>query len=421
VRAECGADDIMLSRRLTILFVALIGAGCLAGVVVPAGIGWDFANFYDAGRRVATGAVSDLYQPAGQIAGAPPQGSTGFFGTPISAALYTPMAGLSPGAALVWFKIANVAAFFAAFWMLFRFYRAFQPASVAAMWRFAAMFSGFCLVFQPFWTVFRVGGQTTPFVFLLLSSGLLAHTRGRLTASAICVVVSTLIKPALAPMLLFLMCVSGWPFFGAAVLALLVAGAASLFWLGWPVHAQFLTLMRESGQTTWAWYYNSSIYIVVSNIRVSFLIYGIQAAVAGAVAWLTWQGHQRAWTAAPRRHFDFLMSVLLFVLVTRTLWEHYLSLLFLPLIYVVATREQFSRRALVLVIAIAGLSVFQNLVFTMWLRGAFTFSSPSALVAVTIFKSSPLLLTLLFFVRHHREWLRSFAAWPPAVVPTDPQ
>jgi hypothetical protein len=419
VRHERRADETMLNRRLTLLFVALIGAGCLAGIVVPAGIGWDFANFYDAGRRMATGAVSDLYQSARPIAGAPPQGSTGFFGTPISAALYVPLATLSPGAALVWFKIVNVAAFFAAFWMLFRFYRAFQPASPEAMWRFAAMFSGFCLVFQPFWTVFRVGGQTTPFVFFLLSAGLLAHTRGQFTMSAICVVASTLIKPALAPMLLFLMCVSGWPFFGAAVLALVVAGAASLVWLGWPVHAQFLTLMRESGQTTWAWYYNSSIYIVVSRLQSSGLIYGIQATVAGAVAWTTWRGHRRGWAAAPRRHFDFLMGVLLFLLGTRTLWEHYLSLLFLPLIYVVATREQFSRGALMLVIAIAGLSVFQNLIFTTWLRGAFSFSSLPALVAVTIFKSSPLLLTLLFFVRHAGEWLRSFAAWPPAVVPAE--
>ncbi len=79
-------------RRLTWLLIAAIAAGCLVGIAIPAGHGWDFANFYDAGRRVASGQIEDLYMPGSPIEAAPPQGGMAFWGTPISAALYVPMA-----------------------------------------------------------------------------------------------------------------------------------------------------------------------------------------------------------------------------------------------------------------------------------------------------------------------------------------
>lgn len=415
----------MLTRRLTFLFVTLMAAGSIVGILVPAGLGWDFANFYDAGRRIAAGQITDLYAPASSIAGGAPQGTTGFFGTPLSAVFYVPMSGLSPEAALVWFKIQNVAAFAATFVLLFAFYRRLAPPGERARWEFAALFTGACLIFQPFWTVFRVGGQTTPTVLLLLTVAMIGHTRGRFWVSAIGVVAATLIKPAFAPALLFLLCVSGLAFLRAVAVVLVVTGSISLAWLGWPVHVDFLELVLKSGQLTYAWYYNSSLFIAIENIRTglglqadayrplfSGLTIAMQAFVLVTVVYLARKAHQAGWKRAALRHFDVIMATLFFLVWSRTVWEHYLSVLFLLLAYLVAVRQRFSRAALSLVAAIFALSVFQNLIFTSWLRAHVAFDTLPALLGIALVKSGPLLLTLVFLWRHWREWFDSYAAWP---------
>src|SRR5688572_27622302 len=102
LRPVTGAQDReqFYGHRSAICLV-LMAIGCAVGIIVPAGIGWDFANFYDAGRRVASGQAADLYNPDNLIAGQPPQGSTGFFGAPLSALFYVPLAWFDAGTALV--------------------------------------------------------------------------------------------------------------------------------------------------------------------------------------------------------------------------------------------------------------------------------------------------------------------------------
>jgi hypothetical protein len=422
-------------RRLTRLFIFLMLAGCLAGIIVPAGLGWDFANFYDAGRRIAAGQSEDLFDAARLIDGAAPQGTMYFWGTPISAFLYVPLSWFPAETALVLFKIQNVLAFAAAFGVLFAFCQAFLPDSRSARSEFAAVFAFLCLIYQPFWTVFRVGGQTTPTVFLLLALGIVLHTHARFWGSALCVVVATLIKPAVAPALLFLLCVSGLSFLRKTVVILSVVGLTSLALLGWPVHLAFLTFVRGGVQSTYPWYYNSSLYILVDNLRTAVgsqadagvyrlllagLTYGVKATVLATVVFLTVKSRAQGWSDAARRHFDFVMAILFFLLWSLTVWEHYLAVLFIPLVYVVAAREYFSRRALVIVGSIFVLSLGQNLILTDLLRSRLTFDSLVALLGIALFKSGPLLLTLVFLLRHHAELFRSYAApaWerPPRIV-----
>jgi hypothetical protein len=200
-------------RALLRVSLALMAAGSVAAIVVPAGAGWDFANFYDAGRRVAAGEMHRIYEPVGDIAGAPSQGVMRFWGTPISALLYVPLAWFAPGTALVLFKIENVLALAATFAVLFVFHRRFVPASAPDQLRFAAVFALLCLIFQPFWTVFRVGGQTTATVVLLLALALVCHVRTRDWASAALVVLAVLIKPAFAPAVACLALLSGRSWF----------------------------------------------------------------------------------------------------------------------------------------------------------------------------------------------------------------
>ena len=419
-----GSDRSEVYQRWTKLFVALVAAGCLIGIAVPAGLGWDFANFYDAGRRVAAGQIADLYSPLSLINGQPPQGRTGFFGAPLSALFYLPLAPFSAETALVLFKIENVLAYAATFAILLRFYRHLVPGDDQARLKFTALFAFLCLIYQPFWTVFRVGGQTTATVLLLLSVGLVAHTRGRRWTSALCVVMAALIKPSLAPTLILLGALSGFSYALRLAAALAVAGALSQVLMGWPVHLSFLDLMSRSSRLTYAWYFNSSLYVLIENLRLYAgpgaasgalrlvflgLTYALKASVVVLVSWLAWRSRREAWTDAARRHADFLLAVVFFLLWSPTIWEHYLSLLFPLLIFIIASQAQFSRQALVLVALIFVLSVGQNLIVVNWFRYGFAFESLPALVGIALFKSAPLLLTMWLLWRHADEWLSSHA------------
>ena len=125
-------QQVPRNRRLTVAAVLLIAIGNIVGIVVPAGAGWDIANFYDTGRRVAAGEVGNLYDPGTPIAGQPPQGELGFYGTPLSAYLFVPLAGLSPRWALVAFKVENAAALLLALGLLFTFHRRLVDQSAGA-------------------------------------------------------------------------------------------------------------------------------------------------------------------------------------------------------------------------------------------------------------------------------------------------
>src|SRR5437773_9151503 len=95
-------------KVLTVSALTLIVIGCTIGILVPAGLGWDFANFYDTGHRVAAGQVADLYHADRSIEGQPTQGSMRFWGAPLSAALFAPLAFLRPQLALIVFKMQNI-------------------------------------------------------------------------------------------------------------------------------------------------------------------------------------------------------------------------------------------------------------------------------------------------------------------------
>lgn len=412
----------MRPKILTVMFAALILAGSVAGIVVPAGLGWDFANFYDAGRRVLAGQIADLYAPTRPIAGAPPQGTLGFFGAPLSALLYAPLGMLPPERALIAFKIQNVLAFAGAFVVLFRFYRPFRPPGTEATWQFAALFAGLCLLFQPFWTVFRVGGQTTPTVLLLAAIALVAHVSGRFWTSAACFIAAALIKPALAPAVGLLTCVSGWPFFWRGVTAGIATAVVSIALLGLPVHLDFVRLMLASGRLTYPWFYNSSLFILIDNVRmgldasggsghgtvlIAWLETALQAGALALIAALLVGVRRQSWPAAAQRHFLVILALLLFVLASRTVWEHYLALLFPLAVYVVAARRHFSAAATRLIWTIAALLVFQNLIFTNWLRPHIDPAALLPLVGVALYKSGPLLLTVALLLRHRRELFAS--------------
>jgi hypothetical protein len=418
-------------QRFTLLILFLILAGSGVGIVVPAGSGWDFGNFYDTGRRVIAGQIQDIYHAERLIGGEPPHGKMRFWGTPISAWLYAPLGYLSPTWALIVFKIQNTLAYFVALLLLYFHNRKFvgglfpldKTQDKLAQAKFAALFAFLSLIYQPFWTVYRVGGQTTPSLFLLFTLALLSHTGGQLFLSALCLILACLIKPSFITALIFLTCISGLRFFGYVVAIFSFIGLVSLSTMGWNLHKEFLILMGEGTRKLSPWFYNSSLSVTLDNFKI-FLgpeslspfrsvvftlgLWGIKAIVIGTFIYLIFQSRSQKWFPATRRHFDFLMAVSFSLLISQVVFEHYLAPLFLLLIYVVVSHRSFSYRALILIGAIFLLAIGQNLILIDFLRNHFKLDSPPELLLMGLFKSGPLLLTLIFLWRHYRELFQSY-------------
>lgn len=417
-------DSRVWYKILTGIFLVVLCIGSAVGILTPAGLGWDFANFYDAGRRVAAGQIEDLYDPTTKISGEDPQGVLDFWGTPVSAWLYAPLSLFAPETALIVFKVQNTIAYFGALTVLFVFNRRFfVERGETGHWKFAALFVGASLLYQPFWTVYRVGGQTTPFVFLLLTIALVAHTRHRVYVSAGCVLLAGMIKPAFMPCLVFLLCVSGFQFLVATVVVSCVVGLVSLGVMGWDVHLEFLMKMMTGAGTTYPWYFNSSIYILGEHLRLlaveqnptsglGAIMGGINAAVKFLVVvmfgMIIMKSRSQEWMESGRRHFHFLMAVLFALLIGQTIWEHYLAMLFLPLAYLIASKHRLSRGSQLLIAGMIFLAVGQNLIVTHFLQETFQFESLVSLVLVCLFKSAPLLMMIWFLVRHYRELFLSY-------------
>jgi hypothetical protein len=89
-------------------------------------------------------------------------------------------------------------------------------------------------------------------------------------------------------------------------------------------------------------------------------------------------------------------------------WEHYLIVLLIPLLYFAACVRQLNREARILWGAILVCCVGQTVEFTAWLAGRFDFSTWPALLAVSLFKSLPLILTGLFLMRCSEQWFLTY-------------
>ena len=384
-------------RFIVVAAALLMLSVCAVGTALPMGIGWDFANFYDAGRKVAVGQIGDLYDPTVRIGGEASQGALSFYGTPISAYFYAPMAYFEPPTAMALFKIQNTMAYWTAFLLLAIWARRWVGDAPHAWLRFLAAFAVVLLAYQPIWTVFRVGGQTTPTIVLLLAIAAAAHVDARFFLSAAAVTIAVLIKPALGIAYIFLFAVSPQRYRVWALMQLGAVGIVSLALMGIDVHFAFLEKMREAGRI-FPWYYNSSLYVIFGEagekLPVAAAVWALKA-LAGA----TTVAAYRRWTAdlpdgADRRLYQVFAAVLFGLLLANTVWEHYLAYL-LPLwTWGLARAEEFAPRVRWVFLAILLLSPLQNIVVIDGLRAAFPFETAAAHTLMALLKAAPLYLTL---------------------------
>ncbi len=365
-------------RTATRVALVLICVAAALAVVIPVGLHWDFANFYDTGQRVAKGLPQDIYHPERLIEGRRPLGTLLFYGTPISAYFYWPLALMRPETALIVFKLMGVAAYAAALRIL---YQAIGRPRVLVL---AA------LLFLPFWTIYRVGGQTTPFVLLLLVAGMVRYARKQFDWAAAWWVLAVLIKPGLLPALGFLVLVSGWRFFWASALLGSLAAVVSVASMGLPIHVEFVQLLRMKAPVVLPWNLNSSIYVITGGGMKAL---ALRALIVASFAYFGWKVRQ---AALPAR---YVLCLLFAVLFPSTLWIHYLTWLFVVLLVVAADWDSLSPALRRLVLATFLVAAPQNMPLSFFLKDHLDLLGP----LWALWKAGPLLLAWWMMLWHYDE------------------
>lgn len=408
-----------LSVLLLLFVVPALCMEIIAGITNGEGLTWDFAVFYDAGHKVLAGEVQNIYDNTATIEGSAPLGKRPFHGTPLSAILYAPFALFSPGVALVLFKVQNTLANLAAIFLLYWQSKRFGEASFRGRLSFLVSFLIVVALYQPFWEIYHIGGQTTPSVLLLLALSLLWHTRNKIFLAAFCFCIAVTIKPAFVIALALLALLSGRRFAIYTTGIGLGFAATSVVWTGWSLHEAFLE--RILAQMPSGWWYNSSLTVAIDNFLTKYgtpqnqyplavLSTIVRFGVTGLFMWFFVRSRSRVPQGPPRRHLDFLIAISACLLLMPTVWEHYLALLFIPLSYCLAVHRSMPRKAEFILGLIFLASIAQNVKVVPWLESIIYFNTPLEFIVAGFFKSVPLVLISLFFIGFHGDFVNTYTS-----------
>ena len=411
-------------RSVGWLAVALILALAVEGILRPRGLTLDFANFYDAGQKARAAEFAGLYDPFARIAGQPPFGNMSFFSAPLTSYFYLPLALLPPEGASIAFKLAGTLAQGLGLVLLYRRFLPLAGNDAAAQALWFALFAGAALLFQPFWVIYGVGGQTTPVVFLLLVLGYLALQRGQFARLAVLMSLVVVIKPAFAPaaVLLFLMLPNRFRL--VALLCGVGFGVASFWWLGAELHRQFLVLVvgetsgllapwRNSNPFSWieplfvapaAYDVPGQLPDLARRIGLGLRILSVTALIVSMIL------HRRqVLKLAASRHVIFATALLVAIVFSPVVWAHYLTLLFIPLAALLALRRHLGGVAVLLLAVAVVAAVGQNLILLKALIRVVGTDSNATIMALALMKSLPALLILLVTLFAHRGIGRALA------------
>lgn len=437
---------------LPLLFV-LIGARLVTSVWSTAGIGWDFANYHLTARRITTGDTKNLYRmpratmerfyafigepdrlPPGEGPGDQevPSGRMGFIGTPISAYVFAPIGYLSPRWALLAFKLQSAVFLVASLVLLFP---VFRSASAGRLDGRSALtvYLLLALLFAPFWFVFSTGGQATPLNLFLLVLFHRFYLLGRQLPAAVTLAAGILIKPFFLLMLPVLLLAGEWRLLLRLGGCLLLAGAVSLLLLGWPVHQEWIAVMREAGGgLAEPWWNNSSAFVVVYSLwciwhhgtlvpggevggAMALGIGVLKLALLALFLLAAWKAARSGVSGEVRRNAVVMLAILFALSFSSIVWPHYLSFLFLPFLLVMFPPTRLPRAAELLVWAalVSTLAVqsrfAQRAVLPLldglpWLQG----------VVAGVFGGGTILLALALFFLYGERILQSLSADPAA-------
>ena len=411
-----------MMKDRTIWFVGwamlmLTAVGVFAGLLIPWGIGLDFANFYDAGHKALAGQFADLYDPFAQIEGQKPLSHMSFFSAPLTSYLYAPMAALPPRIALILFKMSGTLALVVALFLLYRHLLPLSGGSRRNHAVFFALFSTSVFLFQPFWTIYRIGGQTTPWVFLIFVLALIFYSRDEFIKTALLYGLAVLIKPAFAPGAILMFVMSGARFRIAALLFGVAVAAVSVFLLGWQIHLEFVKKILSEAKGFSDPSNNSSPFSFLepwfidevgkrlpTNLADAARTTGNILRLATALALLAglWAALRLPLAVAARRHTAFNASLLLSLILSPVVWSHYLAMLFPLLAICIAHRHLLPKSARFVVALSILFSFLQNRMIYRKIDAWIDFDNVVDLAVASFFMSLPILLVLMTMLIWHR-------------------
>lgn len=413
-------------RYFHIALLALIAARLVISVASGTGYYWDFVNFYNTGSRMYHGEGVDLYHVAAPIAGRPPMGSSRFeyVGFPLSAYVFAPLGALAPRPALLAFKAACAACFALGLVVLFRHFRLFlgdgwQPDQDLS-WCLLLI-----LLFEPLWSVFVIGGQATPLVFLLLAVFLRSYTSDRLWLAAACLSAAALIKPFVGVMVVVFVMAGDWQLLLRLAGCVAVEAAASLLLFGWQPHLEwFHIVLKESSRWAVPWWGNCSLLAFFGNFwlyggRPEFglppvppMFAGLQVvAKIGLMAtflWLVRSARAAHFSPEEKRNYYVFLAVLFPLFLSTVVWTHYLAFLLIPLLFLLVRYRSLPKYVRVLTVLILISTVRANFWPIMpYMLDAIPVHTVLAKAAVGVYGSGTLILTLILLLAFHRDMLHT--------------
>ena len=162
--------------------------------------------------------------------------------------------------------------------------------------------------------------------------------------------------------------------------------------MGWTIHLRFLKLLGAGMISPWV--YNSGISAVFetsAHRARDWAWWGLcRPAAALLVFFDLLRARRRVADPAAQRQFLFLLTVVVGLLLMPIVWEHYLSVLFIPVAYCLAMmprlgrRKKGSRRTCLLCCT-------QNLIFALWLNDQLNPAGPLGQMLPAVWKSVPLI------------------------------
>jgi hypothetical protein len=262
-----------------------------------------------------------------------------------------------------------------------------------------------------------------PLVFLLMVLGLVWFTAARMAAAAAACVLVVLIKPVFLPGLALLFLFGGNRFrLWAAGLS---AAALSFALVGWAPHMAFLRQMADAAAAVEKVFFISHMFAWLEPLFVSVAEYESRAPVPGDLTaarlvvrllliWLFVRAYlpffRSAAPEADKRHLLFVLSLILPLVLSPIIWEHYLVLLFVPLAQMIAARRHFPRLVHgLLVLTILSCAV-QNIWVVQKLERAFGVDIWAEAFALALAKSVTMALVVAVMLVWRKEYLRSYPA-----------
>ena len=442
----------------------LLAVRAIVSVLSPAGIEWDYAQYYLAGNRAVEGRMHELYllsrstmeaweRNSGigtrddvvelETTGSPDElissGRMGYIGFPLTAFAWAPFGALSKRAGLVVFKLGCALSLALALFLLFPAFRNTARTGHLAL----PLFLGIALLYGPFWFSFATGGQATPLGFLLLVLFYRLLVQNRVGWASVCLALAIPIKPFFVVILpiLFLGREIRSVIYTSAGLAVIMGTSVVLF--GLPLHLEWWEVMRISaGGLAEPWWNNVSIlgsvytwwtYTVGAPLEmigepdsawVRYVLLAFKLVVVSLLFYRAATLRSVESDPAQARHHLVVLGVLLPLFISNIVWPHYLTFAFLPLMFWLIPRNSLPTGATVL--------AWLTLVSTMSVQSRFAQRRVLSLLegaplvetlTAVFFGSVTLMLAFVLFVgfyapmRETTEGLSIFDTPEPGAVP----